>query len=416
MIYNRNIMKGSKVNFSLICYLYCYLFAGIIESSKAVATNSKDNGSFRTPKSPLKQNREPMPKRYVLRSGKYIPETQIVDQCASGPVRRGPKRRLRSIEGKDQHHHLKSKDEDSVASDELMEFLKDPEVGLPTDEELDEIYDRYRRGLPLNFRQSVWLDATSDFTCRGPVDLKVVMPAKNDTSWMDDNSTDLKKRREWPELCHRRLMGCGDMANCSYCRVRYKGVEFLTPDDPRSHLTEPEFTAMRKQGFQEFARRVDEVCAADEDDPFWTQNDTESSQEGEKNGEELEYEARNTVMQRLVSAKLVSDDQLRYALGVLNPHRKKDRRYSRKELKELVTKLRKRMMRATGALDAVSEGDVLEARVLRVRPYGAVLCFPALEEQPYVKGLHGLLHLSQVPAPRAASAVGWPGTRAVGCG
>jgi hypothetical protein len=155
-----------------------------------------------------------------------------------------------------------------------------------------------------------------------------------------------------------------------------------------------QFTRLRKESNTEMLRRVEQACDTDENDPFWVQED--SSENETKTKEEIEQEARSIIMQRLVSATLVSDDQLRHALSVLKPNRAKDRRYSRRELTELVTRLRKRMMRAPNALDSVAAGDVLEARVLRVRAYGAVVGFPALDAQEGVQGLHGLLHLSQV--------------------
>lgn len=374
-------------------YINLCFFAEFIFSAKDPVSIAK-GATVRTEKM---QNRLPKPNRpqkYVLRAGQYVPEIESADRRYVPRESRARRDLDWNEKSQKRSRRAESREADSVDSEELLKCLRDPVVGFPTDEELDEVYDRYRRAMPLSFRQSVWLDATSDFTCRGPVDLEVRMPADHDTSWLDDNYTDATQRREWPYLCQRRLLGCGDLLNCSDCRVRYKGVEFLTPDDPRSHLTMEQFTRLRKESNTEMLRRVEQACDTDENDPFWVQED--SSENETKTKEEIEQEARSIIMQRLVSATLVSDDQLRHALSVLKPNRAKDRRYSRRELTELVTRLRKRMMRAPNALDSVAAGDVLEARVLRVRAYGAVVGFPALDAQEGVQGLHGLLHLSQV--------------------
>ena len=382
----------------VLTLVYLYFCAHVTFSSKDFVPSNRQH-EIRPEIKSLKPSRTAKRAKYVLHSGQYVAEGVTADR------KKISREKMINVGAGAEWNHEQGRKRakvtvDSEDSDELLKVLQHPVVGLPNDEEMDDIYDRYRRGLPLTFRQSVWLDATSDFTCRGPVDLEVRMPADNDTGWMDDNVTDIKKRREWPYLCHRRLLGCGNLANCSDCRVRYQGVEFLSPDDERARLDAQQFTTLRKNSFRQLLRRVEEVCAAPDDDPFWTRDDGDSSRNENQTEEELTQEARNVVLQRLASATLVSDDQLRYALSVLNPKRSKDRRYSRRELIELVTRLRKRMMRAPNALYSVVAGDMLEARVLRVRAYGAVVGFPALEAQEGLKGLHGLLHLSQVELHR----------------
>jgi hypothetical protein len=272
---------------------------------------------------------------------------------------------------------------------------------------LDEIYDRYYRGLPLNFRQSVWLDATSDFTSRGPVDLQVRMPNKNDSVLLNESDADLSVRKAWPYLCHRRVLGCANITHCSDCRIRYKNVEFLSPSDPRNLMKPTELASLRHESYRDFLRQIQTAFAADEDDPFWADSGSNDTENSADDAQRL-FDARSTVLRRAGSAKHVSDEQLREALAVLNPHRR--RPYSRKELTQEITRIRKRLMRAPAAAAALDVGDVLEARVARVREFGAVVSFPGLEADGIGRGLCGLLHISQArPAARTLNGIFLPG-------
>lgn len=120
-----------------------------------------------------------------------------------------------------------------------LSVLEDPEVGLPTWAEFEEIVRAYEKGETLTFRQSVWLDALTDPFSRTPTDLslRVPPPPANLTIANIRRSQPTAATSGFPCYHYRPIIGCGDFANCSDCRKRYMGDPLpWTPAPPPRYL------------------------------------------------------------------------------------------------------------------------------------------------------------------------------------
>lgn len=97
-------------------------------------------------------------------------------------------------------------------------YINDPECGLPTDEELQEIFRRYKEGLPLDIRQSVWFECFSD-----PITIyrKAANMRRNRQGLRDVNESIAAGMPPLKVLNDQLPLGCMDLENCTDCIQRF---------------------------------------------------------------------------------------------------------------------------------------------------------------------------------------------------
>ena len=287
-----------------------------------------------------------------------------------------------------------------TAPDVLRRVLADPEDGLPNDAELTEIYLRYERGLPLSFRQQIWLDATSDVETRPYVTLGDQCAPPPRPASVDPVLP--------PPFYYKPILGCGDFANCADCRTRYNlPANYTPPSTDGRARNATEFLQRFFDGTKKLVKHIQHLRDQEGEDAVARMFDSDedlpehvcpvhpeaapaaASSEGEgagagDNATMTEQEALTTIYSRLVLVQSVSDFNMRRALQVAAPHTR-PWTLSRQGLVDAITRIRKRLAIQDSIEARVIRGEETEAIVDAVRSRGLVVSLPLIGRKAFMQ-------------------------------
>jgi len=128
-------------------------------------------------------------------------------------------------------------------------YINDPECGLPTDEELQEIFRRYKEGLPLDIRQSVWFECFSD-----PITIyrKAANMRRNRQGLRDVNESIAAGMPPLKVLNDQLPLGCMDLENCTDCIQRFHALPVQVRTLIHKHIVTHIVSQQVQRGKQSF--------------------------------------------------------------------------------------------------------------------------------------------------------------------
>lgn len=192
--------------------------------------------------------------------------------------------------------------------DIVDQLLNDPECGLPTDEEMQEIFERQKQGLQLSFRQTVWFQAFSDpITLYGSAE---AMRRNRPTVSMLNES--FARGDEPLHILNDQLpLGCMDLDNCTDCIQRYNGTIWHFPPEEDMPKTEEEKRTRVEDNFSKLRKDWEDMWNNEDDDTLGQFGfDMEAARPTQVTPE---FEARHKIHSRMFSTRDsgVSDGELK---------------------------------------------------------------------------------------------------------